>query len=131
MDHDAIALLAKENKSKQTIDSLSCKPKIVVTDSYFFLKVDADTPPDVLLTSFSILFARYKGGLEAMVTGAKALDKLKPGDTVLATESCTHHRVEDDIGTVTIPHWIRQHVGGELQLEWVSGTKFSEDIAQY
>ncbi|AEF93416.1 small GTP-binding protein [Desulfotomaculum nigrificans CO-1-SRB] len=131
LDHDAIAVVAKERELKQTIDNLVCKPKMVVTDSQAFLKADADTPPDVLLTSFSILFARYKGDLETLVDGAKAIESLKPGDKVLIAEACTHHRVEDDIGTVKIPRWMRQFVGGELQFDWVSGTKFPHNLAEY
>lgn len=131
LDHDAIAVVSKERELKQTIDNLTQKPKIVVTDSQAFLKADADTPPDVLLTSFSILFARYKGDLETLVAGAKAIEKLRPGDKVLVAEACTHHRVEDDIGTVKIPRWMRQFVGGELHFEWVSGTKFPDNLKDY
>ncbi|MBM7855561.1 [FeFe] hydrogenase H-cluster maturation GTPase HydF [Desulfohalotomaculum tongense] len=131
LDHDAIAVVAKERELKQTIDNLACKPKMVVTDSQAFLKADADTPPGVLLTSFSILFARYKGDLETLVAGAKAIERLQPGDKVLIAESCTHHRVEDDIGTVKIPRWMRQFVGGELHFDWVSGTKFPDNLREY
>ncbi|MCL0063427.1 [FeFe] hydrogenase H-cluster maturation GTPase HydF [Peptococcaceae bacterium] len=131
LDHDAIAITVKERELKRAIEMLSSKPKMVVTDSQAFLKADADTPPDVLLTSFSILFARYKGDLETMAEGARALDRLKPGDKVLMVEACTHHRVEDDIGTVKIPRWIRQHVGGQIEFDWVSGTKFPDDLGKY
>jgi len=131
LDHDAIAITVKERELKRAIEMLSSKPKMVVTDSQAFLKADADTPPDVLLTSFSILFARYKGDLETMAEGARALDRLKPGDKVLMAEACTHHRVEDDIGTVKIPRWIRQHVGGQIEFDWVSGTKFPDDLGKY
>ena len=93
----------------------------MVTDSQAFLKVAADTPPDVLMTSFSILFARYKGNLKSLVEGVKAIEDLVPGDKVLIAEACTHHRVEDDIGTVKIPRWLRQFVGGALDFKWVSG----------
>lgn len=131
LDRDAIAVTVKERELKRSIDMLNENPKIVITDSQAFLKADADTPPDVLLTSFSILFARYKGDLETMVEGARALDRLKPGDKVLMAEACTHHRVEDDIGTVKIPRWIRQHVGGQIEFDWVSGTKFPNDLEKY
>ena len=131
LDHDAIAITVKERELKRAIEMLNSKPKMVVTDSQAFLKADADTPPDVLLTSFSILFARYKGDLETMAEGARALDRLKPGDKVLMAEACTHHRVEDDIGTVKIPRWIRQHVGGQIEFDWVSGTKFPDDLGKY
>jgi len=103
----------------------------VITDSQVFLKVDADTPRDVMMTSFSILFARYKGNLETLVAGALAVDDLKPGDKVLISEACTHHRVEDDIGTVKIPRWLRQKAGGELHFEWTSGIELSGDLTQY
>ena len=131
LDHDAVAITVKERELKRAIEMLNSKPKMVITDSQAFLKADADTPPDVLLTSFSILFARYKGDLDTMVEGARALDRLKPGDKVLMAEACTHHRVEDDIGTVKIPRWIRQHVGGQIEFDWVSGTKFPDDLGKY
>lgn len=131
LDHDAMAYTVKERELKECIASLHRKPKIVITDSQVFLKADADTPPDVLLTSFSILFARYKGDLETMVRGAKAIDHLKPGDKVLISESCTHHRVEDDIGTVKIPRWLRQHVGGELIVDHSSGLSFPQNLSEY
>jgi [FeFe] hydrogenase H-cluster maturation GTPase HydF len=131
LDHDALAYTVKERELKECIASLNRKPRIVITDSQVFLKADADTPPDVLLTSFSILFARYKGDLETMVRGAKAIDRLKPGDKVLISESCTHHRVEDDIGTVKIPRWLRQHVGGELIVDHSSGLTFPQNLSEY
>ena len=126
-----MAYTVKERELKECIASLNRKPKIVITDSQVFLKADADTPPDVLLTSFSILFARYKGDLETMVRGARAIDHLKPGDKVLISESCTHHRVEDDIGTVKIPRWLRQHVGGELTVDHSSGLTFPKNLGDY
>ena len=131
LDHDAMAYTVKERELKECIASLHRKPKIVITDSQVFLKADADTPPDVLLTSFSILFARYKGDLETMVRGARAIDHLKPGDKVLISESCTHHRVEDDIGTVKIPRWLRQHAGGELVVDHSSGLSFPKNLSEY
>jgi len=131
LDHDAMAYVVKERELKECMQSLSKKPRIVITDSQAFLKADADTPPDVLLTSFSILFARYKGDLATLVAGAKAIEKLRPGDKVLIAEACTHHRVEDDIGTVKIPRWIRSIVGGEVDFHWSSGPRFAEDLSQY
>lgn len=131
LDHDAMAYVVKERELKECMATLNKKPKIVITDSQAFLKADADTPPDVLLTSFSILFARYKGDLETLVKGARAIEKLKPGDKVLIAEACTHHRVEDDIGTVKIPRWLRQIVGGQLDFHWSSGGHFPGDLAQY
>ena len=131
LDCDAMAYVVKERELKECIANMKQTPRIVITDSQAFLKADADTPPDVLLTSFSILFARYKGNLEVLVAGAKTLLALKPGDKVLMSEGCTHHRVEDDIGTVKLPRWIRQFVGGEIQFEWSSGMTFPTNLSQY
>jgi len=131
LDCDAMAYVVKERELKECIANMKKNPRIVITDSQAFLKADADTPPDVLLTSFSILFARYKGNLEVLVAGAKTLLALKPGDKVLMSEGCTHHRVEDDIGTVKLPRWIRQFVGGEIQFEWSSGMTFPTNLSQY
>ena len=131
LDCDAMAYVVKERELKECIANMKRKPRIVITDSQAFLKADADTPPDVLLTSFSILFARYKGNLEVLVQGAKTLLALKPGDKVLMSEGCTHHRVEDDIGTVKLPRWIRQFVGGEVHFEWSSGMTLPEDLSHY
>ncbi|OPX83741.1 MAG: tRNA modification GTPase MnmE [Pelotomaculum sp. PtaB.Bin104] len=131
LDNDACAMVVKERELRQALAGLSRKPKLVVTDSQAFLKVDADTPPDIQLTSFSILFARYKGNLEALVAGVRAVDALKPGDRILIAEACTHHRVADDIGTVKIPRWLRQHVGGDLSFEWSSGIEMPENLSNY
>lgn len=131
LDHDAIALVVKERELKKALSELGRRPRMVVTDSQVFLKVDADTPRDILMTSFSILFARYKGNLEALVSGAMAADHLQPGDRVLIAEACTHHRVADDIGTVKIPRWLRQRVGGDLQFDWSSGAGLPENLREY
>lgn len=131
LDHDAMAYVVKERELQNCFRTLSKKPRIVITDSQAFLKADADTPPDVLLTSFSILFGRYKGDLETLVAGARAIENLHPGDKVLIAEACTHHRMEDDIGTVKIPLWLRQKVGGDLDFDWCSGGRFPKDLAQY
>ena len=131
LDCDAMAYVVKERELKECIANMKKKPRIVITDSQAFLKADADTPSDVLLTSFSILFARYKGDLEVLVAGAKTLLALKPGDKVLMSEGCTHHRVEDDIGTVKLPRWIRQFVGGEINFVWSSGMTLPEDLSSY
>ncbi|HOE18598.1 MAG TPA: [FeFe] hydrogenase H-cluster maturation GTPase HydF [Syntrophorhabdaceae bacterium] len=131
LDHDAIALVAKEGDLKTALDGLKNKPRLVVTDSQAFLKVAADTPGDVPMTSFSILFARYKGNLTTLVEGVKAVRTLVPGDKVLIAEACTHHRVEDDIGTVKIPRWLKQEVGGDLDFKWVSGHELPSDIKDY
>jgi [FeFe] hydrogenase H-cluster maturation GTPase HydF len=103
----------------------------VVTDSQAFLKVAADTPPDVPLTSFSILFARYRGDLVTQVAGALAIDDLRPGDRVLIAESCSHHPIADDIGRVKIPRWLTQYVGGKLEFDTVQGHDFAMDLSPY
>jgi [FeFe] hydrogenase H-cluster maturation GTPase HydF len=131
LDNDAMALVVKERELKTALAGLVRKPKLVVTDSQAFSKVDADTPGDIMLTSFSILFARYKGDLEALVAGALAVDSLKPGDRVLIAEACTHHRVDDDIGTVKIPRWLRRKAGGELRFDWSSGIEMPSELGQY
>lgn len=131
LDHDAYSVVVKERELKSALESLSRKPKIVVTDSQAFLKVAADTPKDVWMTSFSILMARYKGNLDEFVAGARALRKLKVGDRILISEGCTHHRQQDDIGTVQIPRWLRQMVGGELHFGFSSGVEFPDDFKTY
>jgi len=131
LDNDAIAVVTKERELKAALSNLKSKPRLVVTDSQAFLKVAADTPKDVPMTSFSILFARYKGNLVTLAEGAKAVENLVPGDKVLIAEACTHHRVEDDIGTVKIPRWLRQTVGGALDFKWVSGLELPSDIKDY
>lgn len=131
LDNDAYAMVVKERELKSALQSLNRKPKLVITDSQVFLKVAADTPRDVWMTSFSILMARYKGNLDQFVEGARALKNLKPGDRVLIAEGCTHHRQGDDIGTVQIPRWLRQMVGGELEFGFSSGIEFPSDIERY
>lgn len=131
LDNDAIAVTVKERELRACLDSLNRKPKLVITDSQAFLKVHADTPRDVWMTSFSILMARYKGDLAALVAGAKAIDSLQPGDRVLISEGCTHHQQADDIGRVQIPRWLRQMVGGDLEFGFSSGRDFPADVASY
>lgn len=131
LEADAAAIVVKEYELKDTLESLGKKPKLVITDSQVFAKVSADTPKDILLTSFSILFARYKGDLETAVKGVKAIERLKDGDAVLIAEGCTHHRQCDDIGTVKIPRWITQHTGKQLNFVFNSGTEFEEDLTRY
>ncbi|HHY39357.1 MAG TPA: [FeFe] hydrogenase H-cluster maturation GTPase HydF [Clostridia bacterium] len=131
LDHDACGVIVKERELRHMLGLLSQKPRIVVTDSQVFAKVSADTPRDVWLTSFSILFARYKGDLPSLVRGAKAIDRLEPGDKVLIAEACTHHPVADDIGRVKIPRWLRQRVGGELQIDVKAGLDFPENLHEY
>jgi [FeFe] hydrogenase H-cluster maturation GTPase HydF len=131
LDHDCLTMVVKEKELKAAFNSLQKPPALVITDSQVFSKVDAETPPGVPLTSFSILFARYKGDLATLVAGAVAVEDLQPGDKVLIAEACTHHRVADDIGTVKIPRWLRQIVGGELQFEWSSGIELPSELEQY
>lgn len=131
LDGDAVSVVVKDDELKQTLEQMGKKPKLVITDSQAFARVSADTPEDILLTSFSILFARYKGNLEAAVSGVTALDLLKDGDTILISEGCTHHRQCDDIGTVKIPRWIREYTGKELRFETSSGTEFPDDLGRY
>lgn len=131
LDKGAVSIVVKDTELKQTFESLGKKPKLVITDSQAFKQVDRDTPKDVLLTSFSILFARHKGHLMRMVQGVKALDTLCDGDCVLISEGCTHHRQCDDIGTVKIPKWIQAYTGKTLKYEWTSGGEFPEDLSTY
>jgi len=131
IENDAIAVVTKEYELKETFESLNKKPSLVITDSQAFLKVSADTPEDIRLTSFSILFARYKGELIEMVKGLKKIEQLKEGSRVLIVEGCTHHRQADDIGKVKIPRWIRQISGAQIEFEWASGTYFPKDIDRF
>jgi [FeFe] hydrogenase H-cluster maturation GTPase HydF len=131
LEADATAIVVKEFELRETLENLGKKPRLVITDSQVFAKVSADTPRDIMLTSFSILFARYKGFLREAVKGAAALEKLKDGDTVLLSEGCTHHRQCDDIGRVKLPRWIRNYTGKELNFEFTSGSEFYDDLSKY
>lgn len=131
LDHDAFCIVVKERELRAALDNLKVPPKLIVTDSQEFLKVAADTPQGVKLTSFSILFARHKGDLNSLVAGARRIDELKIGDRILIAEGCTHHRQADDIGHVKIPRWLRQVVGGELEFDWVAGGDFPSDLSSY
>lgn len=131
LDYNGMSIVVKEDGLKQALANLRYPPRMVVTDSQAFAQVSLDTPPEVLLTSFSILFARYKGDLETLVKGVKSIESLQPGDKVLIAEACTHHRQTDDIGTKKIPRWLEKKVGGKLEFEWVSGTHFPENLEQY
>ena len=131
LETDAIPVVTKENTLKTTLESLAKKPAMVITDSQAFAQVSKDTPLDIPLTSFSILMARYKGFLEGAVQGVAAMETLQDGDKVLICEGCTHHRQCEDIGTVKIPRWLRQHTGKELELVHTSGKDFPEDLSLY
>ena len=125
------AICVKETELPEILPKLSEKPAMVITDSQAFGKVSADVPEDILLTSFSILMARYKGLLDTAVEGVAAIDDLKDGDTVLIAEGCTHHRQCDDIGTVKIPNWLKKHTGKNLTIATCSGQSFPEDLSSY
>lgn len=131
LESDAIAVVTKEFELRETLESLNREPRLVITDSQVFAKAAADTPPDVPLTSFSILFARYKGLLDEAVHGAATIDRLRDGDTVLICEGCTHHRQCDDIGTVKLPRWLKNYTGCELNFEFTSGGDFPDDLSKY
>ena len=131
LDAHAVAITCQDTDLKRTLDSLPVKPKMVITDSQAFGRVSRDTPPDIPLTSFSILMARYKGDLETQVRGASALAHLKDGDRVLVSEGCTHHRQCQDIGTVKIPGWIRAFSGAEPEFVFTSGHEFPDDLSDF
>jgi [FeFe] hydrogenase H-cluster maturation GTPase HydF len=131
LDVDAYCLVVKERELREALDRLNRPPRLVVTDSQGFLKVAGDTPPQVPLTSFSILFGRYKGDLVEFVRGAMAIDTLAPGDRVLIAEACSHHPIGEDIGRVKIPRWLTQYVGGRLEFTSVQGHDFPDDLAPY
>lgn len=131
LEANATAIVVKEHQLKETLKNLGKKPKLVITDSQVFAKVSADTPKDIQLTSFSILFARYKGDLEETVKGVTALESLKDNDTILISEGCTHHRQCDDIGRVKLPKWIMQYCRKNLNFEFTSGTEFPCNLSKY
>ena len=129
LESDAAAIVVREYELKQTLNSLGKQPALVITDSQAFAKVSSDTPDQIPLTSFSILFARYKGNLKTVVQGAAAIESLQDGDKVLISEGCTHHRQCDDIGSVKLPRWLKEYTKKQLQIELSSGTEFPEDLS--
>ena len=131
LDTGATAIVTRDTELSDTLNRLGELPSLVITDSQAFEKVARLTPPEVPLTSFSILFARYKGNLNTVVNGARALDTLKDQDTVLICEGCTHHRQCEDIGTVKLPRWIQEHTGKSLNFVFTSGTEFPTDLRPY
>lgn len=131
LDAGNMALVCTDKELPSALKSLSVPPKIVITDSQVFGSVAKVVPPEILLTSFSILMARYKGNLAALVEGAAMLDRLKDGDTVLIAEGCTHHRQCEDIGTVKMPKWLQAYTQKKLNLEFVSGTEFPQALKKY
>ena len=131
LEADAAAIVVKENELTNTLQNLGKRPKLVITDSQVFKKVAAETPADIVLTSFSILFARYKGNLQTSVQGVTALESLEDGDKILIGEGCTHHRQCDDIGTVKLPRWIKEYTGKNPEFIFTSGTEFPLDLSPY
>ena len=131
LDVGAISVVCRDTELAETLVKLGTKPKLVITDSQVFGKVSKIVPEDVLLTSFSILFARYKGSLETLVNGAKVLDGLQDGDRILMAEGCTHHRQCGDIGSVKIPALIRKTTGKKIEFNLCSGNDFPEDFKDY
>ena len=131
LEAGATAIAVRETELPETLARLGTKHSLVITDSQAFEKVAADVPENIPLTSFSILFARYKGNLKTVVQGAAVLDTLQDGDNILICEGCTHHRQCEDIGTVKLPGWIRKHTGKELHFAFTSGTEFPVDLSKY
>lgn len=132
LDHHCTAVVTQPEELTHTLSSLNSPPALVITDSQAFARVSRDTPDNITLTSFSILFANYKGNLRLAVEGVRAIDSLQNGDKVLISEGCTHHRQCGDIGTVKLPALLKKYTGkSDLQFQWSSGTEFPEDISQY
>ncbi len=131
LDNDAYCMVVKERELRDALDRLKRPPALVVTDSQAFLKVAGDTPDDIGMTSFSILFARFKGDLVAYVRGTMAIENLQPGDRVLIAESCAHHPIGEDIGRIKLPRWLQQYVGGKLDFVHVQGHDFPDDLSSY
>lgn len=131
LEAGAVSVVTRDAELRETLASLGKRPALVITDSQAFEQVANIVPEDIPLTSFSILFARYKGSLRSVVDGARTLDLLENGDTILISEGCTHHRQCEDIGTVKLPNWIRKHTGKELNFEFTSGTEFPLDLQKY
>lgn len=134
LEHGGVSLVVRDTELRETLSRLTSRgitPRLVVTDSQAFARVSRDTPGEIPLTSFSILFARYKGDLKTSVEGAAALNSINDGDKILIAEGCTHHRQCDDIGTFKIPNWIRQYTGKEPEFSFTSGTEFPDDVSRF
>ena len=131
LDHDASVYVVKEREYAHALETLKTPPDIVVCDSQVVLKMVADTPEPIKCTTFSILFSRNKGDLIEMVRGAAVIETLRPNDKVLIAEACSHHAIEDDIGRVKIPRWLRQYVGGDLQIDVYSGRDYPDNLKEY
>jgi len=131
LDCNAQALVTKETELKSALQKLNTKPTLVITDSQVVLEVAKDVPDDINITTFSILFARYKSNLTAMIQGAKTIDTLKDGDKILIAEACSHHVQADDIGKVKIPAWLKKHTGKDLYFDFSAGHDFPDDLEKY
>ena len=131
LDHHGVFLTVQPSELAGALARLPSPPKLVITDSQAFARVDKDTPPEIPLTSFSILFARYKGSLPVLVRGAAALSGLKDGDKVLISEGCSHHRQCGDIGTEKMPRWIRDFTGVNPLFSFTSGREFPDDLSDF
>ncbi|NVN92826.1 MAG: [FeFe] hydrogenase H-cluster maturation GTPase HydF [Desulfuromonadales bacterium] len=131
LDNDSYCLVVKERELRDALERLKRPPALVITDSQAFLKVGGDTPNHIPMTSFSILFARFKGDLVEFVHGAMAIDNLRSGDQILMCESCSHHPIGEDIGRVKLPRWLRQYVGGSLEFTHIQGHDFPADLSPY
>ena len=134
LEHGGLSMVVRDTELKDALTNLLSKgirPRLVVTDSQAFERVSHDTPADIPLTSFSILFARYKVDLKTAVEGAAALQDIRDGDRTLIAEGCTHHRQCDDIGTFKIPNWIRRYTGKQPEFVFTSGTEFPDDVSGY
>lgn len=131
IDSEAMVIVTNENNISDHLNSLKENPDLVITDSQVFGKVNKALDSNILLTSFSILMARYKGNLDTLVKGASKLDLLQDNDTILISEGCTHHRQCEDIGTVKLPSWIKKYTNKDINFEFTSGTEFPEDLSKY
>ncbi len=131
LDEDTIVVVTKDKELRAALNKLNQQPKLVVTDSQAIMRVSADVPDEIPLTTFSILMARYKGDLVEFVRGLKKVEELQNNDKVLISEACTHHAQEDDIGRVKIPRWLRLHTKKNLEINVVSGHDFPENLSEY
>jgi len=131
LDEDTIVVVVKDKELRAALDKLSSPPKLVVTDSQAIMRVAADVPDSIPLTTFSILMARHKGDLQEFMRGVKQVDKLQNGDKVLISEACSHHAQEDDIGKVKIPRWLRNHTKKDLIIDVRNGSDFPENLSEY
>lgn len=131
LDNDCMALTIKDTELSDLLDSLNCKPSLIITDSQVFKKVNETIPSDVRLTSFSILLARYKGDLKTFINGASVIDDLKPGDNILIAEACTHHPKDGDIAREKLPKLLEKKVGGKLNVTNITGVDFPKDLSKY